>query len=188
MTLLHVFLGASAVILVAGGFVLSWVLTQSITSQAVDLERSSLSHEVDGFLRPELVHGGRVTVGAEHSRALLRLVREQPDLVTIKVWRSDGVLAWTNRGQSRIGRRFALDHELGEAMGQNRAVGGIDPLSDEENEVERALGFHRLLQVYAPITGSHGQVIGQTMRATRPRPSICCASATPAPVEAAEET
>ena len=156
MTLLHVFLGASAVILVAGGFVLSWVLTQSITSQAVELEQSNLIHEVDGFLRPELVHHGRVNVGAVHSRTLLRIVREQPELVTIKVWRRDGVLAWTNRARSRIGHRFALDSELGEAMSENRAVGGIDPLSDEENEAERALGFHRLMQVYTPIENAAG--------------------------------
>jgi putative nucleotidyltransferase with HDIG domain len=156
VTLLHVFLGASAVILVAGGFVLSWVLTQSITSQAVELEQSNLIHEVDGFLRPELVHDGRVNVGAVHSRTLLRIVREQPELVTIKVWRRDGVLAWTNRARSRIGRRFALDTELGEAMGENRAVGGIDPLSDEENAAERALGFKRLMQVYTPIDNAAG--------------------------------
>jgi putative nucleotidyltransferase with HDIG domain len=156
VTLLHVFLGASAVILVAGGFVLSWVLTQSITSQAVELEQSNLIHEVDGFLRPELVHDGRVNVGAVHSRTLLRIVREQPELVTIKVWRRDGVLAWTNRARSRIGRRFELDSELGEAMGENRAVGGIDPLSDEENAAERALGFKRLMQVYTPIDNAAG--------------------------------
>ena len=93
VTMLRIFLFASAVILVAGGFVLSWVLTQSITSQAVELEQSNLIHEVDGFLRPELVHDGRVNVGAVHSRTLLRIVREQPELVTIKVWRVNGVLS-----------------------------------------------------------------------------------------------
>jgi putative nucleotidyltransferase with HDIG domain len=154
VTLMHVFLGASAIILVAGGFVLSWLLTASLTSQAVDLERSSLTHEVDGFLRPELVHGGRVNV--IRSTALARLVREQPDLVTVKVWRPDGVLAWASRGQTRIGRRFPLDSELGEAMRENRSVGGVDELNDEENAVEKSLGFSRLLQVYAPIENASG--------------------------------
>jgi putative nucleotidyltransferase with HDIG domain len=162
LTLLRVFLGASAVILLAGGLVLSWVLTTALRSQAIDSQRASLARYVDGVLRPALLHGGRVTVDPSNTRTLLRSLQFEPDLVTVKVWRADGVLAWTNRDPGRIGERFELEDELGEAIHENRSVGTISSLGDdEEAAVERRLGLARLLEVYAPIrSDSGGRALG----------------------------
>ena len=52
----------------------------------------------------------RLTDELRHNRAL----------VTVKVWRPDGVLAWTNRAQARIGRRFDMDGDLGQAVDERR--------------------------------------------------------------------
>jgi putative nucleotidyltransferase with HDIG domain len=71
--------------------------------------------------------------------------------VTVKVWRSNGVLAWTNRARRRIGHRFELDGNLGAVLRKNEAVAEIEVPDQEENAVERSLGFGRLLEVYAPI-------------------------------------
>src|ERR671930_2098880 len=150
LTLLHVFLGASALILGVGAFVLSTVLTSALKSQAVTDSRESLSQYVDGVLGPALVRGNALQVGPTVSSVLLSELRSNPDLVTIKVWRPDGVLVWTNRGRDRIGKRFEEEGDLEQAL-HGTPAGSIGSLDEDENKVERALGFDHILQVYAPI-------------------------------------
>jgi putative nucleotidyltransferase with HDIG domain len=152
LTLLRVFLIASAAILLAGAVILSGVLSARLKTQAIDDARSSLTQYVDGVLRPQLVQGNRVVVHPQLSQRLVDELRRQPEIVTVKVWRSNGVLAWTNRARGRIGHRFDLDGNLGAAIRQNEAVAAIEIPDQEENAVERSLGFGRLLEVYAPIT------------------------------------
>jgi len=161
VTLLRVFLLASAVIIAAGGFVLGSSLTRAVSDQAVADSRASVSQYVDGVLRGDLVRGGQVQVTRNASARLEDELRHNRSLVTVKVWRPDGVLAWTNRGQDRIGQRFDMDGDLGEAIGSSAAVGHIDQLSGDEDAVEESLGFDHLLEVYAPIVapGSH-KVLG----------------------------
>jgi len=161
VTLLRVFLLASAVIIAAGGFVLGSSLTRAVSDQAVADSRASVSQYVDGVLRGDLVRGGQVQVTRNASARLEDELRHNRSLVTVKVWRPDGVLAWTNRGQDRIGQRFDMDGDLGEAIESSAAVGHIDQLSGDEDAVEESLGFDHLLEVYAPIVarGSH-KVLG----------------------------
>ena len=161
LTLLRVFLVASAAILCVGAVVLSFTLTSTLRHQALVDARSSLTQYVDGVLRPQLVRNDSMHV----SRALPSGVEAQllgdPALVTIKVWRPDGVLAWTNRGTGRIGRRFPLDDELGEALHENHATASIDNLVGPESALERSLHLGHLLQVYAPVHNANGRrVIG----------------------------
>jgi putative nucleotidyltransferase with HDIG domain len=151
LTLLRVFLIASAGILLVGAVILSSVLSARLKTQAIADARSSLTQYVDGVLRPQLVQGNKVVVHPQLSQRLVDELRRQPEIVTVKVWRSNGVLAWTNRARGRIGHRFPLDGNLGTAIRQNAAVAGIEVPDQEENAVERSLGFGRLLEVYAPI-------------------------------------
>ena len=62
MTLLRVFLLASALIVALGGVVLSSVLTRALSAQAIADNRIGVSQYVDGVLRAELVHGDRLRV------------------------------------------------------------------------------------------------------------------------------
>jgi putative nucleotidyltransferase with HDIG domain len=157
VTLLHVFLLASAVILLVGALILTSVLTATVRTQAIESQRSSLTRYVDGVLRPQLVHGDRIAVGVKGSAGILRSLQLESDVVSVKVWRADGVLAWTNRDPARIGHRFKLDSELGAVIHKNETVGSITSLSTEgEAGVEARLGFSRLLQVYAPIRSPEG--------------------------------
>jgi putative nucleotidyltransferase with HDIG domain len=151
LTLLRVFLVASAGILLAGAVILSSTLSSRLKGQVIDDARSSLTQYVDGVLRPQLVHRGQVVVHPELSRLLVDELRRRPEIVTVKVWRANGVLAWTNRARGRIGRRFDLDGNLGTAIRKNESVAEIEVPDTEENAVERNLGFGRLLEVYAPI-------------------------------------
>jgi putative nucleotidyltransferase with HDIG domain len=157
--LLHVFLVASALILFGGALVLDWVLSAAIRQQAVEDARTSLTEYVDGVLRPDLVRGGRVAVAPGLTSRIRSQLAARGDIVTVKVWRADGTLAWTNRDAARIGRRFELDDKLGDAIHGNRAVAGIDRLDQEENAAEAGLGYAKLLEVYTPIDGA-GRVIG----------------------------
>ena len=171
LTLLRVFLIASAAILLAGALLLSRILSARFETQAIGDARVSLTQYVDGVLRPELVSGDRVVVGRDLPRRLIANLRQRPDIVTVKVWRSNGVLAWTNRAQSRIGEKFDLDGDLGRALRENEAEGEISKPDEDENAVERRLGFKELLEVYAPIRDVRGHAIGAYEIYANPRRS-----------------
>jgi putative nucleotidyltransferase with HDIG domain len=158
LTLLRVFLGASAVILALGATVLGAVLTKALSDQSLADHRESLTQYVDGVLRPTLVRDKTLRVGPHVSSLLRGDLRRDRDLVTVKVWRPDGVLAWTNRAPGRIGKRFELEGDLETAL-RGRTAGSVDNLTADENQVERSLGFDHLLQVYAPLVGNDGKTI-----------------------------
>jgi putative nucleotidyltransferase with HDIG domain len=151
LTLLRVFLVASAGILLAGAVILSGILSGRLKAQVIDDAQSSLTQYVDGVLRPQLVQGDRVVVHPQLSRTLVQELRQRPEIVTVKVWRSNGVLAWTNRGRDRIGHRFELDGNLGRTMKTKEPLAEFEVPDLEENALERSLGFGRLLEVYTPI-------------------------------------
>jgi putative nucleotidyltransferase with HDIG domain len=151
LTLLRVFLVASAAILLAGAVILSSVLSSRLKGQVINDARSNLTQYVDGVLRPQLVQQDAIDVHPQLSRQLVDELRRRPEIVTVKVWRSNGVLAWTNRARRRIGHRFEIDGSLGTALRKNESVAEIEVPDREENAVERSLGFGRLLEVYAPI-------------------------------------
>ena len=159
MTLLRAFLVASGLIIAVGGIVLSSVLTRALSAQTIADNRASVSQYVDGVLRPELVQGNRLQVNRHVSARLLGELRRNGSLVTVKVWRPDGVLAWTNRAQQRIGKRFELDGDLEEALNERVAAGHIDQLSSDEDAVEERLGFDHLLEVYTPIFAANGRTV-----------------------------
>ncbi len=161
LTLLRIFLVASGAIIAVGGFVLTSLLTRTLSDQALADSRASVSQYVDGVLRPALVHGDALQVGPHVSARLEGELRQNRGLVTVKVWRADGVLAWTNRARDRIGKRFELDGDLAQAIRERRAVGHVGQLSTAEDRVERALGFDHLLEVYTPLfADSGGSVLG----------------------------
>lgn len=159
LTLLRLFLVASAVIIAAGGVVLSSVLTRTLSDQALADSRASVSQYVDGVLRPALVHGDALQIDPRVSARLDGELRRNRGLVTVKVWRPDGVLAWTNRARGRIGKRFEVDGDLAEAIGSHNTVGHIDQLSTDEDRVERALGYDHLLEVYTPLFADDGRSV-----------------------------
>jgi putative nucleotidyltransferase with HDIG domain len=157
VTLLRAFLAASAVILLAGGLILSWILTTALREQAIAGQRASLTAYVDGVLRPAVVRDGHVVVQHFNSRQLLESIERQRDIVSVKVWMPDGTLAWANRGRNRIGKRFDLEGHLGEVINENRAIAEFGELhGGSENEVERSLGIRHLFEVYAPLRDTAG--------------------------------
>ena len=159
VTLLHVFLLASAGILFIGATALGWVLTTSLQRQALDDTSTSLTQYVDGVLRPQLVRGDKLHVSPHLPLQLKAQLRRQPDLLGVKVWRPDGTLVWTNRAPERIGRRFssALLGDLGETIQKRRAHASISKLGSEDDAVEHGLGVDHVFEVYAPIMSVDGK-------------------------------
>jgi putative nucleotidyltransferase with HDIG domain len=171
LTLLRVFLLASALICAGAGVVLGSVLSRSLKSEALNAEQAALSRYVDGVVHPLVVRNGQVRVPRAKNAQLAKGVRRQRDIATVKIWRRDGVLAWTNpvarsssgafvanRNERLVGRRFPLDDELDEAIHENRAVAKlVGTGADGEDAFERNdLGFGHLFEVYAPIENSKG--------------------------------
>lgn len=159
LTLLKVFLLASALILCAGAFALTTVLTSTVRSQALDDASASLTQYVNGVLHDDLVEDGEVTVAGASATAE-RELRNRPDILSVKVWSPDGTLAWTNVAPERIGRRFPLDGHLGEAIEEGAAEAELESPGDGEDAAESRLGVDRVIEVYAPIRGDGGRPIG----------------------------
>jgi putative nucleotidyltransferase with HDIG domain len=158
VTLLRLFLLASAGILLIGAIVLASVLTSSLRRQALDDTSRHLSEYVDGVLRPQLVRGDKIHVSPRLPLRVKAQLRRQPDILSVKVWRPDGLLVWTSRAPERIGQRFptAVQGELGETIAENRALGSIDSLDEAEDAAEQALGIDHVFEVYAPIPSFDG--------------------------------
>ena len=150
---------ASAGILFIGATTLGWLLTTSLQRQALDDTSTSLTEYVDGVLRPQLVRGDKLHISPHLPLQLKAQLRRQPDLLTVKVWRPDGTLVWTNRAPERIGRRFssALLGDLGETIEKRRAQASISKLGGEEDAVEQGLGVDHVFEVYAPIMSADGR-------------------------------
>ncbi|HKA26877.1 MAG TPA: hypothetical protein VKD88_05845, partial [Gaiellaceae bacterium] len=107
------------------------------------------------------MRGNTVDVHPQLSRQLVEELRRRPEIVTVKVWRANGMLAWTNRARDRIGHRFEIDGSLRTTLRKNQSVAEIEIPDRKENAVERSLGFGRLLEVYAPIDdASNRRAIG----------------------------
>ena len=162
LTLLRLFVVVSALLLIGGAVLLGSMLSRTLRSQALDEEKTSLVTYVDGVLGPQLVRDDHVVTTRWISHTILRVLRGQPDVISVKVWRSDGVLAWTSLQPTRIGKRFPPDEYLTEALRTNRAAASVvSPESQGEDAVEAKLGFGHLVQVYAPLDNqAHTRAIG----------------------------
>jgi putative nucleotidyltransferase with HDIG domain len=168
LTLLRVFLLASALICAGAGVALGWMLSRSLTREALAAEQTALVQYVHGAVGPVLVHDGHLApVSGSRLTHLEESVRAQPDILSVKVWRADGLLAWTNVDKGRIGRRFPLEDQLGDTIREDRAVAALigtggDELDEdafERNQLARKAGVSHLFEVYAPITAGT-RVIG----------------------------
>lgn len=169
LTLLRVFLLASALICAGAGVALGSVLSRSVKSEALDAEKSALARYVDGVVQPTLVHGNRIDILRQQDAQLEEGVLRQRDIVTVKVWQADGVLAWTNKlsrssrgrlvsnpNREEIDKRLGLDEELEKAIDTNAPVAALVGTGAKgEDAFERNdLGYRHLFEVYAPIEGA----------------------------------
>ena len=173
LTLLRVFLIASALICAGAGVALGSLLSHSLTQEALNAEQTSLLNYVHGVVQPMLVSGNTVKVRwRRDARVGFDVATGNSDIVVVKVWTANGVLAWTNtvtrtsggyeipnRDRTEIDRRFPLDDELFDAMQRNEAVAklvGTGATGGEDAFERNKLGYQHLFEVYAPIENRSG--------------------------------
>ena len=169
LTLLRVFLLTSALICTGAGVALGSILSHSLKSEALNAEKTDLARYVDGVVQPALVHGNRIDIPWRQDAQLADGVLRQHDIVTVKVWQGDGVLAWTNtlsrssrgrlvpnRDRNQIDKHLGLDDELEKAIDTNQPVAALVGTGGKgEDSFERnGLGYQHLFEVYAPIEGA----------------------------------
>ena len=159
LTLLRVFVVASAVVLALAAFVLGTILTHSIRNQALRDAKTSLTQYTNGVLNSALLSDSNLVIRRQLPAVIQRDLDARPDIISVKVWRADGTLAWTNVAPERIGRRFEASHHLEEVIESGEAEAEFESLSEDENEAEAKLGFDQVVEVYAPIRAGR-RVVG----------------------------
>src|SRR5437763_14687531 len=172
LTLLRVFLLASALICTGAGLALGSILSHALKSEALDAEKTALSRYVGGVVQPALVHGNHIDIPWQQDAQLAEGVLRQQDIVTVKVWKADGVLAWTNslsrsshgrlvpnRNRDEIDKNLGLDDELEKAIDTNQPVAALVGTGGKgEDAFERNdLGYRHLFEVYAPTVGERSK-------------------------------
>ena len=158
LTLLRAFVLASALLLAAAAFALGYVITHALEQQAIGDAQLSLTEYTNGVLHRELVHGGQIFVGHGAKGVVEASLQARPDILSVKVWRPDGVLAWTNVAPERMGKKFPISHHLSEVLETGKAVAAIEELNSEENAAE-SRHADRAFEVYAPVIDG-GYAIG----------------------------
>jgi putative nucleotidyltransferase with HDIG domain len=158
--LLWTFVLLSAVVLAGGCLILSTLLADAVRGQALDDAKVSLTQYTNGVLAPRIVYGLSLRVGDSATSIVNRDLAERPDILSVKVWKTDGTLAWANLRPDRIGRRYPLSGELREVFETKEATAELGRLHEEENAVEASLLPDRILEVYAPVFAGEHEVIG----------------------------
>jgi putative nucleotidyltransferase with HDIG domain len=159
--MLRAFVLVSALLLAFAAVAMGTVLTGALRTQAVEDAKISLTQYTNGVLSRHLVRDDRIAVKLDVPAFVDQDLRARPDILSVKVWSPDGVLAWTNTAQERIGQRFPLEgSHLAEVLETGAAEAELEELGHDEDAAEARLGVDNVLEVYAPIFGSSGGVIG----------------------------
>jgi putative nucleotidyltransferase with HDIG domain len=158
LTLLRVFVLASAVLLVAAAIALGLLMTHAVRQQAIEDAQDSLTEYTNGVLHREIVHGGHISVGHEAKGVVQASFQARSDILSVKVWLPDGTLAWTSVAPERMGKKFPVSHHLAEVIETGKAEAELEELDGAENAAESER-FGRALEVYAPVIDG-GYVIG----------------------------
>jgi putative nucleotidyltransferase with HDIG domain len=158
--LLWTFVLLSGVVLAGGCLILSSLLTSALRNQALDDAKVSLTQYANGVLAPRMIYGTTLRVGDSSTSIVNRDLAERPDILSVKVWHTDGTLAWTNIEPERIGKRFPVQGELAEVLETKEATAEFSTLSDEEDSVEASRLQGNVIEVYAPLFAGQHEVVG----------------------------
>ena len=158
--LLWTFVLLSGVVLAGGCLILSSLLTSALRNQALDDAKLSLTQYANGVLAPRMIYGTTLQVGDSATSIVIRDLAERPDILSVKVWNTDGTLEWANLGPERIGKKFAVEGNLAEVLETKEATADLSKLGDEEDTVEATQLSGNVLEVYAPLFAGQHEVVG----------------------------
>ncbi|HEX5467440.1 MAG TPA: HD-GYP domain-containing protein [Gaiellaceae bacterium] len=160
VNLLWTFVFTSAVVLLVGCLIVTSLLTSAVRGQALDDAKLSLTQYANGVLAPRIVYGTSLVVGDSAAAIVERDLAERPDILSVKVWRTDGTLVWASLAPGRIGTRFAVGEDLREVLAAKEGTAELGGLDEAEDAVEASRLPDHVIEVYAPIFAGEHEVIG----------------------------
>jgi putative nucleotidyltransferase with HDIG domain len=150
LTLLRVFLVASALILALGAVALSSRLSDDLREAALEDSGRDTAAFSDAVLASALVRGDTVVASPTTRRRLVRTLRLPDDMRGLKVYARNGRLVFSTTHPERVGRRRASP-ALKTALRTNEPSAElVDPLGDTSP----------LVRVWAPLHDARGRTVG----------------------------
>ncbi|MEZ5184477.1 MAG: sensor histidine kinase [Candidatus Nanopelagicales bacterium] len=127
------------------------VAQQESVRDAVIAAQQAERLAVQPHLRADVAEGNGHAV-AELDSVVRELLLKDP-VVTVRLWRDDGTIVYSDKPQL-IGQRFELGDEELEVLLDGGVEAEVSDLSKPENRYERSYG--QLIEVYLPVTGADG--------------------------------
>jgi putative nucleotidyltransferase with HDIG domain len=150
LTLLRVFLVASALILALGAVALSSRLSDDLREAALEDSGRDTAAFADAVLASALVRGDTVVASPTTRRRLVRTLRLPEDMRGLTVYARNGRLVFSTTHPERVGRRRASP-ALKTALRTNEPSAElVDPLGDASP----------LVRVWAPLHDARGRTVG----------------------------
>ena len=152
------FFVASVTVVVLIGAIGSLALHRVATNEALDDARVMTTALARGVLAPELtsaVLAGEDRALAEVDRVVRQRVLHEP-VVRVKVWRRDGVIAYSDV-RALIGTRTTFAAGLLAAFAAPTGRADVSDLDATENRFEQA--DSRLVEVYLPVRAASGETV-----------------------------
>jgi signal transduction histidine kinase len=150
-----------SIVIVLSAAIASMVVDRLISGSLITSSAAATALYMDSSVSPlaqELADRG--TLSAARAAALEAVLAENmlgQRIVSVKLWKPDGTIAYADDAQI-VGKRFPLTDGLRGAL-NGRIAAELDELDDEESAAERRLGLS-LLEIYSPIRDARsGQII-----------------------------
>jgi signal transduction histidine kinase len=140
-------------VFVISGLGIGWWVNSEIESHVVERSAATTAVYVENFLEPQLQDLTNSTALPEaRIKALGGMLRDTPLgtlVVQFKVWGRAGLVLYSSNAV-QIGKRFAVEEDLGRAWQQGLVTAGLTNLDRPEN-VGEAKPKNRLLETYVPV-------------------------------------
>ncbi|MCU1655785.1 MAG: two-component sensor histidine kinase [Pseudonocardiales bacterium] len=116
-------------------------------------------------LLPAAMRGDRAAIDRLNDAVSIR--NRDGSLVRVKVWKRDGTVVYSD-DVAAIGAKFPLRADVAASIDQQQNTVDVSNLSDPENVTEKPL-YHRLVEVYIPLTLGDGEKLAFEMYSTDAR-------------------
>ena len=150
------FAGASLLAVIALGFTATAILRRQARGEAIRDAKEITRLAGDGIAEPALSEkllAGDPGALARFDHVMRALVVKDP-VVRVKLWTLDGRIVYSDE-RPLVGRRFALEPEVMNAVRRRVVAADVSDLNRPENRYERRFG--KLLEVYLPIETPGGR-------------------------------
>ena len=162
LTLLWIFVLASAAILGVGAFVLSSVLGDNFREQVLEDSARDIALYSDSVLAPTLVRGKRIVANRRAKRRLARAVASADELVKLTVW--------SRRGRHVVstpaGRRAVRSPDVMATIRSQEAHAEVREIAVRTDGKQRS---ERAVVVWTPLVSTKGRPVGVAQVFLEPR-------------------